>query len=205
MRSVVSVKKVLLTGFEPFLDYPINPTMKIVEQLDGNIINKFKVVGRILIVDFAKSGKQLLQEIEDVQPDAVISLGLAAGRYKITPERIAINCNDGEKDNEGYTPVGEKIFEDGPDGIFSTLPLHKMVESLQKIGIPAEISNTAGTYLCNNIMYYGLYYYLKLGLQVPTGFIHVPASHELALKNKELPSLSHNDILKAIQTCISCL
>lgn len=98
MRSVVSVKKVLLTGFEPFLDYPINPTMKIVEQLDGNIINKFKVVGRILIVDFAKSGKQLLQEIEDVQPDAVISLGLAAGRYKITPERIAINCNDGEKE-----------------------------------------------------------------------------------------------------------
>lgn len=200
------MKKLLLTGFEPFLDFPINPTMRIAQQLDGGEINEFKVISKILTVDFTKSGTQLLQEIEKVKPDAVISMGLAGGRYKITPERIAINCNDGDSDNQGYTPRGEKIFVDGQDGIFTTLPINKMIERLTEACLPAEISNSAGTYLCNNVMYHGLYYFSQRNQSdIPSGFIHIPASHELALKHKQIPSFSHEDLLRAIEICIECL
>lgn len=199
------MKKLLLTGFEPFLDYPINPTMKIVEDLDGEVINNYEVVGRILTVVFSKSGKQLLNEISDVQPDAVISLGLAAGRHKFTPERIAINCNEGDPDNIGFIPSGEKIYEDGMDGLFTILPIQRMVQELNRQGLPAEISNSAGTYLCNNVMYHALYNNLIQRKNLPVGFIHLPASHELAIKHKKIPSMSHEDLVKAVRICIECL
>lgn len=199
------LKKLLVTGFEPFLDFPVNPTAQIAEQLDGTRLNGYEITSKILTVDFSKSGNQLLDEIKDVEPDALISLGLAGGRYKITPERIAINCNDGEPDNTGHVPNGEAIFEDGEDGLFSQLPIDKMVKRLIESGLPAGISNTAGTYLCNNVMYHGLYYFKQEKLSVPSGFIHIPASHELALKHKGIPSWSHDDLMKAVEICIACL
>lgn len=199
------LKKLLLTGFEPFLDFPVNPTAKIVEKLAGSTLNGYEIVGKVLTVDFTKSGEQLLAEIADVQPDALISLGLAGGRYKITPERIAINCNDGEADNTGHVPNGEAIFEDGQDGLFSKLPIDKMVQKLTGSGLPAGISNTAGTYLCNNVMYHGLYHFQKENLPVPSGFIHIPASHDLAIKHKGIPSWSDDDLMKAVKICIACL
>lgn len=88
-------KKLLLTGFEPFLDFSINPTMKIAEELNEAAIGDYTITSHILSVDFHKAGKQLLQLIEETKPDAIISLGLAGGRFKINPERIAINVNDG--------------------------------------------------------------------------------------------------------------
>jgi pyroglutamyl-peptidase len=196
------LKKLLLTGFEPFLDYPTNPTMKVVEELDGKKIDEFEVVGRILTVDFKQSGNQLLEYFEEVKPDAVISLGLAAGRYKITPERIAINCSDGDRDNSGHRPVDEKIAESGLDGMFSTLPIRSMVERLLGEGLPAEISNTAGTYLCNNVMYTMLHYLQQKGLNIPSGFIHIPASHELGLQHGKVPSWSQRDLTRAIELCV---
>lgn len=202
---MIKLKRLLLTGFEPFLGYPINPTMEIVEKLDGATINGYEIHGRILTVDFSKSGKNLLDEINKVQPDAVISLGLAGGRHKITPERIAINCNDGDADNTGNKPENELIFEDGQDGIFSTLPIEQMVKRLIESGLPTEISNSAGTYLCNNVMYHGLYHFQQENHSVPSGFIHIPASHELALRHQGIPSWSYDDLAKAIQICIECL
>jgi pyroglutamyl-peptidase len=199
------MKKLLLTGFEPFRDYSINPTMKIIEELNEKIIGDVKVVGKLLSVDFKQSGNQIIQYFEEVKPDFVISLGLAGGRYKITPERIAINCNDGDQDTRGYRPIDEPIIEDGPDGLFSTLPIRKMVEELQKQGYPAEISNTAGTYLCNHVMYRMLHYIQEKKLEVQSGFIHIPASHELALKHGKIPSWSHQDLLKSIEICIQIL
>jgi pyroglutamyl-peptidase len=200
------MKKLLLTGFRPFLDYPVNPTMRIVEELDGKKFGDYIVVGRILSVDFRKSGKELLEHYEDVQPDAVISLGLAGGRYKITPERIAINCSDGDPDNEGNRPVDEQIAEsDGADGYFSTLPIRQMVEKLIETGYPSEISNTAGTYLCNNVMYTMLHRIKQDGAEVPSGFIHIPASHELAIQHGKIPSWSHRDVLEGIKVCIEQL
>lgn len=199
------MKKLLMTGFEPFLKYPINPTMDVVSHLNGKEINGYKIYGKILTVDFSQSGQQLLEEINQLEPDAVISLGLSGGRYKITPERIAANCNDGPADNTGKKPDGEAIFSDGEDGLFSTLPIKEMVNKLTEEGLPADISNTAGTYLCNNVMYHGLYDAKKKGTFIPTGFIHIPASHELAIKHGKVPSWSQTDLNRAIELCVKCL
>ncbi|MYL36392.1 pyroglutamyl-peptidase I [Halobacillus litoralis] len=197
------MKTLLLTGFEPFLDFPINPTNHIIEDLKGEEINGFHIEGRILSVDYNKSGYEILEYINDVEPDAVISLGLAAGRYKVTPERIAINCNESnEKDNEGNTPEGQPIQEEGPDGLFSTLPIKHFVERLQSKGYPAEVSNTAGTYLCNHVMYQALYHFHMNNQHIPSGFVHIPASHELAVQHGKLPSWSQSDLTDAVRNII---
>lgn len=199
------MKTLLLTGFEPFLKFTLNPTMKIAEELHGRIIGDYKIHSEILTVDFKSSGDQLLKHIESIQPDAVISLGLAGGRYKITPERIAINVKDGAADNEGNRPVDEPIREQGAEGIMSTLPVRAMVNRLLAEGLPAEISNTAGTYLCNNVMYEGLYYAATKKPIMKSGFLHIPASHELAIQHGSIPSWSHEDLKKAVVLCIEVL
>lgn len=198
------MKKLLLTGFEPFLEFPINPTTEIATSLNGEIIGNYQVIGEVLTVDFNQSGQQLIELIQKHDPDAVVSLGLAVGRNSITPERIAINCNDGPVDNKGHKPNGERIIEDGPDAYFSKLPLYKMIETLENNGYPAKISNTAGTYLCNNVMYHGLHYFSQKGMHRPSGFIHIPASHALAVK-KNMPSWSQRDLSEAIKLAITCL
>ena len=199
------MKKLLLTGFEPFLSYTVNPTMKIVEELNGQVIGDYQIVGKIMTVDFKTSGQQLLSHIQDIQPDAVISLGLAGGRYKLTPERIAINFKDGAADNEGHVPVDEPIQKDGEPAYVSTLPIREMVNRLIEKGLPAEVSNTAGTYLCNNVMYEGLHYANKNNPAMLSGFIHMPASHELAIQHGKIPSWSHEDLKNSIVTCIEVL
>lgn len=199
------MKTLLLTGFEPFLSFTINPTMRIVKELNGMEIGGYKIHGEILSVDFKKAGSQLIGHLEKLQPDAVISLGLAGGRNKITPERIAINVNDGEPDNRGNTPVDEVIQPDGADGYMTTLQVRKMVNRLKEVGLPAEISNTAGTYLCNHVMYQSLHYAKKQNKKMPSGFIHIPASHELAIEHGKIPSWSHEDLVKGVYTCIQVL
>ncbi|GGA66949.1 pyroglutamyl-peptidase I [Ornithinibacillus halotolerans] len=198
------MKKLLLTGFEPFLEFPINPTTEIATTLHGEKIGEYEVIGEILSVDFLQSGNQLLNLLEKHKPDAVVSLGLAGGRNCITPERIAINCNDGPVDNRGHKPNGEKIIESGPDAYFSKLPIYEIVKKLEEAGYPAKISNTAGTYLCNNVMYHALHYIEEKGLNIQSGFIHIPASHTLAVK-KNMPSWSQQDLTDAIKLAINCL
>lgn len=199
------MKTLLLTGFEPFLSFTINPTMKIVEELDGQTIGEYRIVGKTMTVDFANSGKQLLEFIREIKPDAVVSLGLAGGRTKITPERVAINVKDGDADNEGHKPVDEPIQTDGPAAYMSTLPIREMVDKLNESGFPAAISNTAGTYLCNNVMYESLHYLQSNNLSIPSGFIHIPASHELAIEHGNVASWSHKDLLESISICLSVL
>ncbi|MBD8013550.1 MULTISPECIES: pyroglutamyl-peptidase I [Planococcus] len=199
------MRKLLLTGFEPFLDFTVNPTMKIVEELDGELIGGYEIIGKIMPVDFSASGEMLLDFIAEENPDAVISLGLAAGRYKITPERIAINVKDGAADNEGNKPVDEPIREEGEPAYLSALPIRKMVDSLLANGLPATISNTAGAYLCNNVMYEGLHYAKTTKPEMKTGFIHIPASHELAIQHGRIPSWSHEDLLRGVRICIEAL
>ncbi|MCA1021116.1 pyroglutamyl-peptidase I [Halobacillus litoralis] len=196
----------LLTGFEPFLNFPINPTEKIVNKLHGRRINGYHVEGRILPVDYQTAGEEVLSHVEDVQPDIVISLGLAAGRHTINPERIAVNCNESsEKDNRGNMPDGEPIHDGGPDGLFSSLPIRRFMEVLHENGYPAEISNTAGTYVCNHVMYQVLYHFQKKGEPVPSGFIHLPASHELAVQHGKLPSWPQQDLTEAVECVIQSI
>ena len=179
--------------------------MKVVEELDSTIIGDYEVLSRVLSVDFTQAGAQLRDYLEELKPDAVISLGLAGGRYKITPERIAINVKDGDADNHGHMPVDETIQMAGDSGYFSTLPIRLMVDELVKSGLPAEISNTAGTYLCNNVMYEALHYAKLNNLDTPTGFIHIPASHDLAIQHRKIPSWSHADLKRSIEVCIKVL
>jgi pyroglutamyl-peptidase len=197
------MKKLLLSGFEPFLGFPINPTEAIVKALDGMEIGDYVVHGVLLPVDYETAGPRILDAMDEVKPDAVISLGLAAGRLQITPERIAINCRDGEPDNRGVALQDAPIVEGGPDGYFSTLPIRKMVNVLNESGFPARISDTAGTYLCNNIMYTVRH---AVSAEVQAGFVHIPASHELAVTHKkEMASWSQNDLTAAIRRIIEIL
>lgn len=196
-----NMTKILLTGFVPFLAYKINPTMQIVENLHGEVMDDFEIVGRILSVDFQQSAQQLKQYIAEIQPQIIISLGLAGGRFKITPERIAINIKDGEADNNGYTPTDESIYDGGEDAYITNLPIRNMVNRLGNEGYPAEISNTAGTYLCNNVMYEGLVY-AKQHKGVRAGFIHIPASFDLAIQHGKIPGWNIQDLITSIRLCI---
>lgn len=200
------MKKLLLTGFEPFLSFPINPTEKIVSALEGQDVGEFRIIGLLLPVDYNSASGRILEKIREFEPDAVISLGLAAGRQSITPERIAINCRDGAADNNGIALEDAPIVEGGPDGYFSTLPIRKMVNALKESGFPAEVSNSAGTYLCNNVMYAALHELAEAGKELPAGFVHVPASHELAVAGKKaMPSWSDRDLLEAAKVLIEAL
>jgi pyroglutamyl-peptidase len=193
---------ILLTGFEAFLGMTSNPTEEIVRSLDGETINGKKIIGKVLPVDFTKTSSIILEHIDEYRPSAVISLGLAAGRNRITPERIAINCMDGEPDNSGNQYDGQKIQEDAPDAYFSTLPIKNMVVKLQEYNLPAKISNTAGTYLCNQTMYIVRHHIETNKLDMISGFVHIPAHHELALSNPKLPSWSLKDLEEAVRVII---
>lgn len=199
------MKKLLLTGFEPFLSFPLNPTMQVVEKLDGTMIGDYMICGKILSVNFHTAGEELLTHINKENPDAVLSLGLAGGRYKMTPERVALNVNDGEPDNEGHQPIDEMIAADGPPAYFSTLPIRQMVNHLTDAGLPAAISNSAGTYLCNNVMYTGLHWAAEHKPQMPSGFLHIPATFELAIQQGKIPGWSLNELIKGITVCIQTL
>lgn len=197
------MQKLLLTGFEPFLSNPINPTKDIVEGLNGKVFGDYEVIGSVLSVDFKQAPQQFLALIKEVQPTIIISLGLAAGNTRIMPERVAINVKDGEKDNSGVAFVDAPIHGDGDAAYFSTLPIRNIVNRLNEAGYPAAISNSAGTYLCNNIMYEGLYYAKSHCDVQATGFIHIPASFELAIQNGRIAGWSQADLQAAIELAIT--
>jgi pyroglutamyl-peptidase len=199
------VRKLLLTGFVPFLDFKVNPTEEIARNLNGAVIGKYEIVGRVLPVEFQQTAVRAIEFYEEVQPDVVILLGLAGGRTKITPERIAINCSDGAPDNNGVILQDAYINDEGPAGYFSTLPIRRFTNVLQEKGFPAQISNSAGTYLCNFVMY-SLLHHIKLQQKATkAGFIHIPASHELAILQPSLPSWSQQDLQKSIELIIQSL
>lgn len=200
------MKKLLLTGFEPFLNNPINPTENITKALNGKHVGSYIIVGRVLPVEFEQSAQKLIELYETEQPDAVLMLGLAQGRNHITPERIAINVNDGARDNKGFTPQDQPIDPEGADGYFSTLPIRQFVKALEEFRLPSRISNTAGTYLCNNVMYSMLNHLVKTNRHIPAGFVHIPASHELALQlRSNVPSWSLTDLIKAVEILVRTL
>ena len=171
---------ILLTGFEPFDGQSTNPSWDAVFALNGKRIAGHRVVARRLPVTFGASLKVLRAALRDVSPALVICVGLAAGRANISLERIAINVDDARiPDSDGSQPVDEPIVADGPAAYFSTLPIKSMLAGLREAGFPAEISQTAGTYVCNHV-FYGLMHALRKRLKVRGGFIHIPYSPEQA-------------------------
>lgn len=197
--------KVLITGFDPFGGEKINPAWEAVRALQDNI-DGIEVVKLQIPTVFKKSAKKLFENIDSVKPDVVICVGQAGGRYEFSVERVAINVDDGRiPDNDGYQPVDSPVFEDGENAYFSTLPIKAMVQEIKKAGIPAAVSNTAGTYVCNHIMYSLLYYLNKNNLNIKGGFIHVPFIPEQVVEKKNTPYMELTRITKALEISIKTI
>ncbi|WP_130908908.1 pyroglutamyl-peptidase I [Pseudomonas antarctica] len=170
------MQTVLLTGFEPFDHDLINPSWEAARQLDGvQLGGEVHIVARRLPCAFATAGECLAQLIAELRPVMVIATGLGPGRSDISIERVAINVNDARiPDNLGEQPIDTAVVDGGPAAYFSTLPIKAMVKAVREAGIAASVSQTAGTFVCNQVFY--LLQHALAGTAIRSGFIHVPLS-----------------------------
>lgn len=206
--------KILVTGFEPFNGGTINPSEQIVQHLAAP--EGVTLIKKILPVEFEKSAIHLKELFCEHQPDIVLSIGQAGGRAEISIERVAINVDcvkssNGRRilpDNAGASPVDKAIAADGAPAYFATLPLWKMVEAIQEKGIPAGVSNTAGTYVCNHVMYVSLHQAAVHYPQMKAGFIHVPFLPEQIAHREDkerLAAMPLEDMVRALQAVLEVL
>lgn len=194
--------KVLITGFDPFNGESINPAFEAIKLLP-NIISNANIIKLEIPTVFEKSVENVKKAIEKHNPDIIISVGQAGGRSSITIERIAINIDDTKiKDNEGNMPIDKKIKEDGENAYFSNLPIKLMVKNMINKGIPANISNDSGTFVCNHVMYNTLYLINKKYNNIKSCFIHVPYIPIQVNTKPNTSSMSLNDICKGLEICI---
>ena len=197
--------KVLITGFDPFGGESINPAWEAVKAME-NTIDGIEVIKLQIPTVFRKSAEKLFAGIDEHKPDVVICVGQAGGRYDMSVERVAINMDDGRiPDNEGYQPIDTPVYEDGENAYFATLPIKGIVEEIKSAKIPASVSNTAGTYVCNHIMYSLLYYISKNNLNIKGGFIHVPYITEQVVDKKSMPYMEVSTITKALESAVKAL
>ena len=206
-------QNVLITGFEPFDQDPLNPSWEVARALQGwqpaSPGGACTVQAVQLPCVFGAAIEHLQQALAQWQPTLVICLGLASGRSEITPERIAINVDDASiPDNAGRQPVDVAVQPGGPAAYFSTLPSKAMVRDLRAQGIAAAVSNTAGTFVCNHV-FYALMHQLALQAAAPLGavvarggFIHVPALPELAALHPGMPSMALDSQVRGIQIAV---
>lgn len=198
------MKRLMLTAFEPFAGETINPSLEAARQMAGVEFRGAVVKILELPVERHRAIETALDRLQDFRPDVVIMLGVAIGRFRIMPERVAINVDDFRiPDNAGNQPAGEPIVDGGPVGYFSTLPVRAIVDRLLKAQIPSGISNSAGTYLCNRLFYSVMHHIAIEGLPTAAGFIHVPYQHEMALsKYPDIPSMSRETIVEGVRLAI---
>ena len=174
MKRTSARPTLLLTGFDPFDGAKANPSWEAASALDGRSVGGHSIVARQLPTEFDASLRVLRAAIRETSPALVVCLGLAGGRKELSLERVAINVDDARiPDNAGAQPVDACIAERGPAAYFSTLPIKAMLAALQEHDIPAQVSQTAGTYVCNHV-FYGLMHALRRKRGVRGGFIHVP-------------------------------
>ena len=195
--------KLLLTGFTPFAGETINPALEAVKRLPNEIAG-LEIVKLEVPTVFGESVRLVAEAIEREQPDFVLSVGQAGGR--VTPERVAINVDDARiPDNVGQQPIDVAIFADGENAYFATLPVKAMTEAIRNAGLPSALSNTAGTYVCNHLMYGVLYYLHQNHKSAKAGFIHVPYIPEQTADKPGVPSMPLDDIVRALETAISAI
>ena len=199
--------KVLITGFEPFGESSINPSQLLVEGAATAFPNGIEIVKAVLPVERTGGPEALIDALLRHQPDAAICLGLAAGRPAISLERVAVNLMDYRiPDNAGETVQDQPVAPEGPPAYFSRLPLTAMHAALQANGIPAELSLTAGAYLCNQIFYTLMHHLATHQREISAGFIHLPACPEQAVHfNKPLPTMSLDLLEKALPLLLETL
>ncbi|GAA0086686.1 pyroglutamyl-peptidase I [Clostridium sp. MB05] len=197
--------KILITGFDPFGGENINPALEAVKKLPDTLLGS-EIIKLEIPTVFRKSLETIEKNIIKHNPDVVISIGQAGGRFGITPERVAINMDDARiKDNEGNQPIDISIYEDGESAYFSNLPIKAMVKEMNDNGIPASISNSAGTFVCNHVMYGVLYLIDKKYPNIRGGFIHVPYIPSQVTTKPNMPSMSIDDIAKGLELSIKAV
>ncbi|MBP5160366.1 MAG: pyroglutamyl-peptidase I [Lachnospiraceae bacterium] len=192
---------ILITGFEPFDNSLLNPSFEAVKLLpgetDGVEIEKLE-----LPVVFGDAAEMVIDRIKRQLPAAVIMTGVASNRDRITPEVTAINlANARIPDNAGRSPKWERIIEDAPDGIFSTLPVNRMVSAMEEAGLKAALSYSAGTYVCNDTFFRVCNYVRSNALCIPCGFIHVPDPEGAG----KASGMTLEDFARALEICVKTM
>lgn len=194
--------KVLITGFQPFGGESINPAYEAVKRLPEEIAGA-RIIKKEIPVVFREGARIVCEEIKKERPDIVICVGQAGGRSGITPEFVGINYQDARTaDNAGNQPNSEPIQKDGPAAYFTKLPVKAMVAEMTEKGIPASVSYSAGTYVCNDVMYQLLYDIDKSFPNIQGGFIHVPYAQEQVEDKPGTASLPLETIVKGLEICI---
>lgn len=205
------MKKLLITGFQPFDGESVNPALEVAKGLQGKTINGYEVIAREIPVVRFEALKAVQAAIEELQPNAVITIGQAGGRPDITVERVGINIDDFRiPDNKGNQPIDESVVAGGPVAYWATLPIKKMVANVKAQGIPASVSNSAGTYVCNHLLYGLLHYLTTQGkTAIPAGFIHIPyLPEQMAVrsgKDAQVATMSLDTLLKGFEAMIAAL
>jgi pyroglutamyl-peptidase len=200
----VSRTVILLTGFEPFAGLAANPSEEVAKALDGRAVGEAVVRSAILPVDHAAAAPQVARLVDELDPKAVVHLGLAGGRARIALERVAVNVMDFDTpDNTGYRARNEPCVPGGPPAYFATLPLPAILEALLADGVPAYVSNTAGTYLCNQTMYGTLHRLAERDHRVRAGFVHLPLLPAMvAASGLEQPSMDAALMVRAVEIVV---
>lgn len=196
------MKKVLVTAFDAFGDADTNPSELVVGQL-ATTISGAHVHTAVIPTVFNSSATSVFDLVDSIAPDVIIMLGQAAGRSAITPERVAINVDDARiPDNAGALPIDKPIVAGGPAAYFSTLPIKAITKAISDAGIPASVSNTAGTFVCNHVFYAVMHHLTQSDYrQTRAGFIHIPAIPQQGLGSK-VPTMELDVITKAIEIAI---
>ena len=196
----------LVTGFEPYGGHHANPSAVVAEALDGAAIAGLTVVGRVVPVAIQGLGRRIERLLGEHDPAIVVASGLAPGEPVIRLERIGVNLADFPiPDNRGRRPVERPLVRGGPDALFATLPLRAILGALNRRGIPARLSETAGLYLCNAMLYR-----LLLAAKVPCGFIHLPCLPSQAAGRRgkgeadpPMPSMAAETMIEAVRVALA--
>jgi pyroglutamyl-peptidase len=207
-KTAVSIPmKALVTGFEPFADDLVNPSAEALQRLPPRI-GEVTVATWVLPTVFDRALNVLGEAVVAAAPDIVLGVGLAGGRAALSLERVAINVNDARiPDNAGRQPIDRPIVADGPAAYFASLPIKAAVAAMRQAGLPAMVSNTAGTFVCNHV-FYGLMHLAAIrhpGMR--GGFLHVPYLPEQAARNAnslgDAPSMALDDIVRGIEIVLA--
>ena len=198
--------KILISAFDPFGGDLINPALEAVKLMKDEISGA-QIVKLEVPTVFNKCIDKVVEAIHKEKPDVVLNIGQAGGRFDVTPERVAINVDDARiKDNEGKQPIDKPIYEDGEPAYFATLPVKAMVKEIKAAGLPSSLSNSAGTFVCNHLMYGTLYNVQKIDKNIKAGFIHVPFIPEQVVgRPAPAPSMSIADIARALEAAVKAI
>ncbi len=193
----------LLTGFEPFGGDDVNPSGEVAKKLDGLEIAGYTVVSKVLPVEWGTAKKALEGFIDELDPAVVLSLGLAAGRPDISVEKVAVNYTADAKDNAGKVPEERAVCSQGQDGYFATIPTEGIVKALVEAKIPARLTFSAGTYLCNYVFYAAVHHIRTTGKKALAGFIHIPATPDMVAGKAQRPSMGLSTICDAVRRALT--